>query len=208
MKSVFIVVYYEIENNKKGVFTLEETYNYEVLESCVRNTYARVVWTQKIQDKQADIYSFRYNTMEVLRIISTSLTSAGLLVLIFTDPFLLKLISAIISFVSLLISAIFKSFNLQSMSSSNKGAANKFIKVRDNLEGLLLKIKMKSYPVEDLMHIYDDLSTEYDELCNDAPITTTKAVKLATKALKISEDNNFTDNEIDSFLPKELRKEA
>ena len=39
-----------------------------------------------------------------------------------------------------------------------------------------------------------------------APNTTPKAVERAHQALKIQNDNTYTDDEIDSLLPAELRE--
>lgn len=39
----------------------EDTREYKILLDVVRQSYASVVWTHKIQEKQADIYSERKN---------------------------------------------------------------------------------------------------------------------------------------------------
>ncbi len=36
---------------------------YNTLESCVRKTYASVVWSHKTQEKQADIYALQFKCM-------------------------------------------------------------------------------------------------------------------------------------------------
>ena len=45
-------------------------------------------------------------------------------------------------------------------------------------------------------------------LYQSAPNTTDKAVKLARKALNVSKDNTFTEDEINAFLPDELIMEG
>ena len=40
--------------------------NMEILESQLRQIFASVVWTHKIQEKQSDIYLNRYNNLEFL----------------------------------------------------------------------------------------------------------------------------------------------
>jgi len=40
----------------------------------------------------------------------------------------------------------------------------------------------------------------------EAPDTSSKAYSMAQGALKIKEEMSFTDDEIDQFLPKPLRK--
>lgn len=76
--------------------------DYEKLEDSVRNSYGSVVWSHKIQEKQADIYSNKYKILETINIATASLTSAGIIAIIFVDPFWLKLISAFGFFCSIL----------------------------------------------------------------------------------------------------------
>lgn len=58
--------------------------NYKMLEDVVRDSYASVVWSHKIQEKQADIYAEKFKKMETVNIGAASLTSVGIVALIFT----------------------------------------------------------------------------------------------------------------------------
>ena len=115
--------------------------NYQVLEDAVRDSYGGVVWTHKIQEKQADICAVKFKKMETVNIVAASLTSAGIIAIIFTDPLWLKLISAIVSFATVYITAYYKSFDLQKLVASHKATANKIIAVRDKYKVLLTEIK-------------------------------------------------------------------
>lgn len=181
--------------------------NYEMLEDVVRDSYASVVWSHKIQEKQADIYAKKFKKMETVNIGAASLTSVGIVALIFTDPLWLKLVSALISFATVYITAYFKSFDLQKFITSHKAAANKLIAVRDQYRVLLTEIKLKVDSVENLLARYKELVEKTDAIYLVAPTTTDEAVGKASKALKIKKDNTFTDAEIDSFLPLSLRRE-
>ena len=180
--------------------------NYRVLEDAVRDSYGGVVWTHKIQEKQADIYAEKFKKMETVNIIAASLTSAGIIAIIFTDPLWLKLISAIVSFATVYITAYYKSFDLQKLVASHKATANKMIAVRDKYKVLLTEIKLQSDSVENLLIKYNELVKETDGIYLEAPTTTDKAVERAREALKVKKDNTFTDEEIDSFLPQSLRR--
>lgn len=181
--------------------------NYKMLEDVVRDSYASVVWSHKIQEKQADIYAEKFKKMETVNIGTASLTSVGIVALIFTDPLWLKLVSALISFATVYITAYFKSFDLQKFITSHKAAANKLIAVRDQYKVLLTEIKLKVDSVENLLARYKELVEKTDAIYLEAPTTTDEAVGKASKALKIKKDNTFTDAEIDSFLPLSLRRE-
>ncbi len=181
--------------------------NYRVLEDAVRESYASVVWSHKIQEKQSDIYAKKFKRMETINIASASLTSVGIIAIIFTDPLWLKLISTLVSFVTVYITAYFKSFDLQKLITSHKASANKLISVRDRFMVLLTKIRLQSDSVENLLLEYNELVKSTDEIYLEAPSTTDEAVERARKALKIKKDNTFSEEEIDLFLPYSLRRE-
>lgn len=176
------------------------------MESEIRNKYASVVWSHKIQEKQADLYSKGYKRMETANILSASLTSVGVVSLIFTDQFWLKIISALISFVSVFVSAYFKSFKLNDLIKLHKATANQLLRIRDELEVLLLDIRMQNNSADIIANNYKKTLDKLHSIYDDAPSTTDKAVTLAREALNITKDNSFCDEEIDGFLPDSLRR--
>lgn len=185
---------------------IDESQQYLVLENNTRNKYASVVWSHKIQEKQADIYSKSYKRLETANILSASLTSVGIISLIFTDQLWVKIISAILSFVTIFVSSYFKAFNLSDLRKHHKASANQLLQIRDRLEMLLLEIKIRRKQPEEILQYYKELSEELHKCYDEAPPTTDKAVKLARKALNVTKDNSFSDDEIDSFLPETLRR--
>ncbi len=180
--------------------------DYRILESLVRDTYIRVVWSHKIQEKQSDIYARRFKLMETINVIAASITSAGVVSMIFTDPLWLKYLSMFLSFITVYITAYFKSFDLQKLITSHKAAANKLLTIRDQLMILLANIKLQNNPPQELLAKYEELIKLLDDIYQEVPSTTPKAVKLAGEALNIKKDNTFTDEEIDSFLPDSLKR--
>lgn len=183
---------------------MEDEYN--TLEDTLRYTFASVVWSHKIQEKQADIYSSQYKCMEISKIAAASLTSVGIVSLIFTDQMWIKILSAIISFISVFVSAFFKSFDLQTMVSAHKNTANKLLAIRNEMQIILLKIKLQPKSVTELVEEYESLVKRLDDVYANAPNTTESAVKKARTALNITQDNNFSNIEIDTYLPEKLRR--
>lgn len=180
--------------------------NFNSIEDSIKNTYMRIVWSHKIHEKQADILSSRFKRYEVIGIICSSLTAAGIVSLIFYDPFLIKLATATISFISILINLFLKSFDWHNKIKSHKITAQKLLFIRDKLEMLLLKSKIRNNNLKDLLKNYEDLQTELHKIYSNAPNTTDKAVKLAKTSLSVNKDNEFTDEEINSNLPKNLQR--
>lgn len=180
--------------------------DYDTLEDNVRNTFMSVVWTHKIQEKQADIYSSQYKILETIRLFLSAFTSVGLVALLFSNQTIIKIISATISFGLTFLNAYFKSFNMHSQINAHKSTANKLLSIRDQLRLLLLNIIVENKPVESIIQRYEVLVDELNEIYMDAPQTTDAAVDEATRALNVKKDNNFTDEEIDLNLPKSLRR--
>ena len=180
--------------------------SYEKIESSVRDTLGSVVWSHKIQEKQADIYEDRFKLMETAKIASASLTSVGIVSLIFTDHVWVKLVSALISFVSVFVSAFLKSFDLQTMVNQHKSAAINLLAVRDELKLLILQIRLQKSEPDALFERYESTVHKLDKIYADAPNTTDKAKTIAKYALNVTQDNTFSEEEIDLFLPVGLRK--
>lgn len=182
--------------------------SYRVLEDVVRDSYGGVVWSHKIQEKQSDIYAGYFKLMEKINIVAVSLTSVGIIAMIITDSFWAELISALVSFATVYITAYYKSFDLPKLIIAHKSTANKLISVRDRYKILLTEIKLQSDSVENLLRKYDELLEETNVIYHEAPSTTDKAVKKASKALKVKQDNTYSTEEIDLFLPHSLRRGA
>lgn len=71
---------------------------------------------------------------------------------------------------------------------------------------VLTKTKLQVAPVVDLSNEHADIINRLSSIYLEAPSTTDKAVNNASKALNGSNDNTYTDDEIDRFLPRSLRK--
>ncbi len=182
--------------------------NYSVLENNVRHTFMSIVWSHKIQEKQADILTRRYKNLEILRITCSALTSAGLISLIFTEQFLIKIVATIISFISTSISMFFQSFEIQKSITNHKNSATELLIIRNKFQLLLVEIKLRNKSEIEIVELYHQLVDKLADVYKTAPNTTNKAVKLAANALNVSKDNEFSDDEIDINLPDSLRRNA
>lgn len=179
---------------------------YKSLEDLVRIQYANVFWTHKIQEKQAEEYEFRHKLFSWINIIAASITSAGIISIVFTDQFWLKLVSAIISFVTTTISAIITTFDYKSLAKTNKSYASKLLCCRNDLMLLLVKIRIKEQPAQKLIEEFEIIQKNIHDIYQDAPNTTNRAVKKAGEAIKENKDGTYSDEEIDELLPETLRR--
>lgn len=197
------MIYKEDETLMEGASRM-----YAELESTVRQTYASVVWSHKIQEKQADIYMTRFSYMEIAKIILASITSVGIISVLFIDDIWIKAVTTLVSFCSVFITSYFKSFDLQNLISQHKQTANNLLKCRDDLLVLLMKVRQEICPLHELNQLYEVHLINVHKIYSDAPSTTKKAVQQARKSLKINQDNTFSNSEIDGFLPIELRRDV
>lgn len=104
-------------------------HEYQVLLDVVRQNYASVVWTHKIQEKQIDIYTSYYKKLQIVNILFAPLTSIGIIFVGDSFQFAIKAFTLI----TLFILTIFKSFDLNNMSGKNKEADNKFFVIRNEI---------------------------------------------------------------------------
>ena len=177
---------------------------YQDILDAVRQNYASVVWTHKIQEKQADIYAKRYRILETINILVAAATSCGIITTIFIDGIVAKIITTILSFGTLAITAYFKSFDVKSMEQQHRQAANKFIGIRNRLLHVIAELHTGE-ETDKISKEYNSIVKELNEIYVSAPSTTDAAVRMAEQALKTKDEYTYTQEEIDHFLPPALR---
>ena len=178
---------------------------YQVLLDIVRQTFASVVWTHKIQEKQADIYNERYELIETSNIVIVSVTACGIISLVFTDQLWIKIGASLLSLLTIAISVYDKTFNLRDLGARHKIAANKLISVRNELLQIMADIHVHKDSVDTINSHYQELVVRLNKIYSEIPTTTSKAVERASDALKKNEEFTYSEEEIDRFLPPTLR---
>jgi hypothetical protein len=176
----------------------------QVLLDEVRQNFASVVWTHKTQEKQADIYANRYKIFETCNIIFAGVTSCGVVAIFLCDEYITKVLTTLVSFGSFFLSAYLKGFDLKNLERQHRIAANKFIIVRNQLLHIIAELHMKSN-LEQIKAEYQQILSDLNELYLEAPSTTDSAVSKASEALNVKNEYTYTDEEIDHFLPNNLK---
>lgn len=178
----------------------------EFLEGQLRQIFAGTVWTHKIQEKQSDIYLKRYKTLENLRIILSAITTSGIFAIVFIDEFSLKIITAIMSAISLFINSYFKVYDFKSLHKQHKSSAIDLLELREILISVLCDIKLEKYTIDSLRTKRDEILKKQISIYKKCLDVEDKAVEMASDNLKKRKDNTYSDEEIDSFLPILARK--
>jgi hypothetical protein len=179
----------------------------EIIESEIRQIFASIVWNHKIHEKDSDINSFWYNLLEFIKILSSTATTSGLLSCLFVDNFKLKIATTICSAICLFITNFYKIYNFKELKDSHKASAMEFFELRNETISILSDIKLAHITLDEAILKRNEILNKYHDICKKSLNTSDNAVQKASKSLKTQQDNTFSDNEIDSYLPIELRKE-
>lgn len=149
----------------------------------IKDKYYNLFWTHKIHEKQADIY-LEYNTINQWAEIGfAALTTCGIGYIFANDSLLLKILTIASSFVTVLISAIPKTFQFMDMSIAHKKTAKELVVLRDKMLFLIANMKSQSVSDEEARAEFKNISCKIDEAYKNAPTTTKKAVKKAAKEM-------------------------
>lgn len=180
--------------------------NILILESQIRECFGRVVWSHKTQEKCADILIKRNNRIKLWQIVLSALTTSSLIAYFIGENQIGVIIGAMIAFILVIINTYVKETDLGEIAQKHSDAANRLWNIRESYFSLLTDIKASSINVSEIRQQRDKLQNELVQIYKGSPRTISKAYKDATKALKVNEELTFSDEEIDNFLPQELRK--
>lgn len=179
------------------------------LESQIRDQYGRLVFTYVTHNKMSNLLTASSDRLERALIIISSLTLAGIL-LPFVNTLLpeiniwINLLSAGLSIAVVTLTIIIKTANYKERSSRHKNTAHDLWIIRE--EYLSLLTDMRSIPVDDVRQRRDDLVKKTWEVYACALQTSSKAYKLAQKAIKEEGEQFLSDEEINITLPVNLRR--
>lgn len=178
----------------------------EVLESQLRELYGRVLWTHKTQEKCADIISKRNALIKITQIILSALTTTGILVAVFGENKVVGIISAIVSAILFGLNTYTKDYDLGEIAQKHSNAATDIWNVRETYLSLLTDLKAGRLQPDQIRDKREALQEDLYNIYKGSPRTISKAYQKATKGLKLKEELTFSNDEIDSLLPEELRK--
>jgi hypothetical protein len=185
---------------------MEQNSQIKILEAQIRECFGRVVWTHKTHEKCADILNKRNSNIKLLQIILSAVTTTGIMVTVFGEKKVVGIITAIISALLLALNTYLKKFDLGKIAQKHADCAASLWNLRENYLSLLTDIKAEIINTSDIINKRDSFQKELHNLYKGAPRTINKAYSKASEALKSNEELTFSDEEIDNFLPKELKK--
>ena len=177
-----------------------------ILEAQLRELYGRVVHAHKTQEKCADILLQRQSCVKWFQIgLLALLTCVSTIRLLYDWP-ALTILAAVVSAILLAVNLYTKSHDLCEAAHRHKQAAIDTWRIRENYLSLLVDIRIGNKPIDALQRERDTLVKELHSVYSGSPSSWSRAYREAQKALKRDEEMTFSDDEIDQFLPEELRR--
>lgn len=186
--------------------TDKEKEAYTIIEGQLRECYGRVVYSHKTHEKCADILLSRLSTLKLWQIILSALTTAGFVSAFFGSGNIGAGIGVFISTILLVLNAYTKNYDLGELAQKHKQAANEIWLIREKYLSLLTDLAIGKKPLGVIQEMRDFLLENLHTVYAGSPSTTFEAYKKAQNALKTQEDMTFSDEEIDAFLPNELKR--
>lgn len=180
---------------------------FEILEAQIREIYGRVIYTHKTQEKCADIALKRLHQIKLAQIILSALTITGIFFTIFSNLQIGLIISTVLSTILLALNTYTKDYDLGEIAQKHADAANKLLNIRESYLSLLVAIKSRTLQLNEVIEKRDKLQSILVNVYSGSPRTFFKAYNEASKGLKSNEEFTFSNEEIDRFLPKELKKQ-
>lgn len=177
-----------------------------VLEGQLRECYGRVVYSHKTHEKCADILLERQGHIKLAQIIISAIVTGGIVSTFFDAGKAGAAISAVLSTGLLALNAYTKDYDLGEIAQKHRQAGAELWIVREKYLSLLTDIRTGDVSLESIRARRDALLDELHAVYVGAPSTNFKAYSRAQESLKKLEDMTFSDEEIDAFLPKKLKR--
>jgi hypothetical protein len=171
----------------------------------IRESYWRVIYTYTAHNKDYYIKSNIVRWIKRLNVVITFVVlSLIVLQMKINNEYLLRTTIIVTFFqVSFLIYQL--SFNHEELKEKHKQAANTLWIIKEDLLWLIADIMNKAKTEEEIIKGRNSINKELGIIYKNTPNTSKKAYKQAQLALKIEEEQTFSEEEIDYLLPKNLR---
>lgn len=177
-----------------------------ILEAQLRECYGRVVYTHKTHEKCADLLQNKLSCMKNLQLFLLAITTGSFITTVVGDAKTGAIIGSILSAVLLFLNSYMKDYDLGTIAQKHRQAAGEIWLIREKYLSLLTDLKMGAKSIDEITKERDTLLLELSAIYVGAPSTNYKAYSMAQKALKELEDMTFSDEELDKFLPTELKR--
>lgn len=177
-----------------------------IIEGQLRECYGRAVYSHKTHEKCADILLTRLSRIKLLQIVLSAVTTGSFLSTILGSGKEAAVVGVVVSTCLLVLNAYAKNYDLGELAQKHKQAANDIWLIREQYLSLLTDLAAAGKTAEEIQAERDRLVVALHGVYAGSPSTTYAAYRSAQDSLKHNEEMTFSDEEIDAFVPKQLRR--
>lgn len=177
--------------------------------SIIRQSFANTVFTHKVHEMAAERYGRSAFFIKLGNIVIVSLTMLFLVLGAQVDNKIFSYIATGLTIAEIIFLIIQLNFDYDDQASQHKNSALKYMKLRDLYRNLITDVMNSEIAETGIRSRRDDLQDQYQTISDLAPLTNNTDYQNAQRKLnnRVVDGEEFTwsDDEIDRFLPEELR---
>ena len=170
----------------------------------IKHALGRVIYSHKTHEKGKEVNEFIDNAIKWGNVVLVG-TTAILSYLSLQNPTKYQLPTALFSAFSLMTLVAQLSFRPESQAERHRRTADKLWLMREKYLNLLTDMQVGMLSDKDVGKLRESLTLEVSMIYGDAPNTNSFYYRLAQNALKLKNEHNFTEDEINQFLPPSLK---
>ena len=178
----------------------------EILDAQLRESYGRVVYSHKAHEKEAELLLTRLSKVRIVQIALSALSTGGFITTLVGTGWWGSLVGAVCSAMLLAVNLYTKNHDLGKLAQQHRDAAIAIWYVREKYLSLITDLAIESASLADMQDKRDVLVDELKAVYAKCPNTSSRAYRIAHKALNLREEMTFSVAEVDSFLPPALRR--
>ena len=170
----------------------------------IEEVYGKVVYTYTTQVIHAGRLHKRYKALKWGQLFLSAVSTGGFIGTLISNQILLTWVGGICSTMLLILTAYFKDSDFSADHKRHLDVSNRLWFLREQYLSLLTDFPLLSR--EEIVCRRDELQERVAKVYDNAPLTDSKSYSLAQKALKESESQFFSRQELNQILPESLRK--
>lgn len=175
----------------------------ERLRMQLKEAYGRITYSFTAHNKDVDILLWRKNCVNWMQIVLSAIATGGIIKVLIKADDIFPVVTAGVSTLLLILNILIKNWNVENDIKEHKNSAESLWLIKEKYTSLLTD--MEELETEEICKRRDALMVELSEVYSNTPKTSRKAYERAQKALKIEEEQYFSDGELDSLLPMNIR---
>ena len=175
----------------------------EKLLSQIRDEYGKVTYTERAQIEQY-LYLKKLNKrIKYTQISLSAISTGGFIGAVVSNEMIAVWIGGIFATLLLAINLFYKDFNIASEMSQHRKSSDNLWLIRGQYVSLLTDFD--SLKKSEIARKRDKLQLKIGNIYKESPKTDSKVFKKVQTALKVNEEQFFSNDELDKLLPEHLR---